>query len=108
MAEDTDNKIQEMQILEQSLQNLLMQKQAFQLELNETQAALKEIKNSGDDVFKIIGQLMIRSDKKKMQDELSNKEKLLGIRLKSLEKQETSLTEKLEQLREDVMKGMKK
>ena len=58
-----ENKLQEMQILEQSLQNLLMQKQAFQMELAETQSALKEIEKSGDEVFKVIGQLMIKTEK---------------------------------------------
>ena len=37
------NKIQEMQMLEQTLQNLLMQKQAFQMEFTETESALKEV-----------------------------------------------------------------
>ena len=51
--ENSDSKIQEIQFLEQNLQNLLMQKQAFQMELSETQAALKELENSGEEVFKI-------------------------------------------------------
>ena len=37
---ETGKKIQELQILEQNLQNLLMQKQAFQIELNEIENAL--------------------------------------------------------------------
>lgn len=96
-------KIQEMQILEQSLQNLLMQKQAFQMEISETQSALKEMETSGDEVFKIIGQLMVKSDKSKIKEELSNKEKMLDLRLKTLEKQENSLSEKLEELRSQIL-----
>jgi prefoldin beta subunit len=103
-----EDNIQEMQMLEQTLQNILMQKQAFQMELSENQTALKEVKISGDDVFKIIGQLMIKSDKNKMVDELQNKEKLLDLRIKNLDKQESSLTEKLEKIREEIMKDMKK
>ena len=102
------NKIQEMQILEQNIQNLLMQKQAFQMELSETKSALKEIENAKDDIFKIIGQLMIKADKNKVKEELSNKEKILGLRLSTIEKQEISLTEKLTSLREEVLKDVKK
>lgn len=102
----SQNNIQEIQFLEQNLQNLLLQKQAFQMELSETQAALKEIDSSGDEVFKIIGQLMIKSSKDKIKDELENKEKILSLRVKALEKQESSFTEKLEKLREDFMKLM--
>src|SRR3972149_6481387 len=77
-----DKKIQEIQMMEQNLQNLLLQKQAFQMELSETLAAKKEIDNAGEEVFKIIGQLMVKTDKEKVKSELANKEKLLGIRVK--------------------------
>ena len=42
-----NQKIQEMQMLEQNLQNLLLQKQAFQMELSETESALQAIADSG-------------------------------------------------------------
>jgi prefoldin beta subunit len=96
-----ERQIQEIQILEQNLHNLLLQKQAFQMEISETQAAKKEIKNS-EDVFKVIGQLMIKAEKEKVEEELLNKEKLLDLRIKSIEKQETSLAKKLDSLRKEV------
>lgn len=100
---DRDKKIREMQMLEQNLQNLLLQKQAFQMELSETKSALKEIGKSGDEVFKIIGQLMIKTEKSRIKEELSNKEKIITLRINSIEKQETSLTEKLEDLQKEVL-----
>ncbi len=103
-----NNKIQEMQILEQRLQNSLLQKQAFQMELAETASALKEIEKAGDEVFKIIGQLMIKSEKSKIKEELSNKQKILEIRLKSFEKQEDIFTNQLDKLREEITKSEKK
>jgi len=102
------NKIQEMQILEQNIQNLLMQKQAFDMELSETRGALGEIEKTKDDIFKLIGQLMIKADKNKVKEELSNKEKILNLRLSTIEKQETSLMEKLTSLQKEVMKDSKK
>jgi prefoldin beta subunit len=103
MAEK-DN-LQEMQIIEQSLQNLLLQKNTFQMELSETQSALAEIEKSGDEVYKIIGQLMIRAEKSKIKEELINKEKIIELRLKTIEKQEISFVEKLESLRDEIMKN---
>jgi len=85
-------KIQEMQVLEQNLQNLFMQKQSFQIEFSETQSALKEIRGSGDEVYKMIGQLMVKSDKEKIKEELTNKEKFLEIRLTSVEKEGVAMT----------------
>ena len=103
-----ENKIQEMQILEQRLQNSLLQKQAFQIEFAETASALKEIERAGDEIFKIVGQLMIKSEKGKIKEELLNKQKILELRIKSFEKQEASLSSQLDKLREEVTKSMKK
>lgn len=103
-----EKKIQEMQMLEQNLQNLFMQKQAFQMELSETDAALKEIEKAGDEVFKVIGQLMIKTEKAKMSEELSNKKKLLEIRMNAFEKQEKALMKKIEEIRDELMKSTEK
>jgi prefoldin beta subunit len=103
-----EQKIQEMQILEQRLQNSILQKQAFEMELAETSSALKEVEKSGDEVFKIIGQLMIKSEKRKIQEELASKSKILELRIKTLEKQENSLTEQLDKLRDEITGSMKK
>lgn len=104
---DKENQIQEMQILDQNLQNLTMQKQSFQIELSETQSALDEMEKSGEEVYKIIGQLMIKAEKSKIKDELYSKKKLLELKIKSFEKQEDILTEKLEKLRREIMKSVK-
>ena len=98
-----EKKIQEIQILEQSLQNILLQKQAFGMEISETQIALKEIESSEEDVFKIIGQLMIKTKKDSIIKDLSEKKKILDLRLKNLDKQESSLTEQIEKLRDEVI-----
>jgi len=103
-----ENKIQEMQILEQRLQNSILQKQAFQMELAETNSALKEIEKSGDEIFKIIGQLMIKAEKGKIHEELLGKQKILELRIKSFEKQENSLTEQLDKIRDELTKSVRK
>lgn len=101
-------KIQKMQFLEQNLQSILMQRQAFQMELNENIAALKEIKESKEDVYKIIGQLMIKISKEKIEKELNEKEKLIETRLKTLETQEEKLGEETNKLREEIMGSIEK
>jgi prefoldin beta subunit len=100
---DRDKQIQEMQILEQSVHQILLQKQAFQMELSETQAALKELEKSDDEVFKIVGQLMIKTKKSEIKDELLSKEKILKLRVDNLSKQEDSLTKKMEEIRDKIL-----
>ena len=102
-----ERKIQEIQILEQKLQNLIFQKQAFQIELAETDSALKEIEKAGDEIFKIIGQLMIKTEKSKIREELLDKKKILELRIKSFEKQENFLSEQSAKIRNEVTKSIK-
>ena len=78
ISEEKNKNIQELQFLEQNIQNIFFQKQAFQMELTETQSALREIENSQEDAYKLIGQLMIKVPKSKIIEELSEKEKLLN------------------------------
>jgi prefoldin beta subunit len=100
-----DESVQEIQFLEQGLQNILYQKQAFQMELSETKEALKELENSGDEVYKVIGQIMIRSEKSKIKEEMLIKIKIFELRMKNLEKQEVALTDRIEKIRDDGLKA---
>ncbi|MCR4327167.1 MAG: prefoldin subunit [Nanoarchaeota archaeon] len=102
------DKIQKMQFFQENLNAILMQKQAFSMELNETISALKEIKNSKEDVYKIIGQLMLKVPKEKIEDELNSKEKLIKMRLEKLEIQEEKLSEETKKIREEILKENKK
>jgi len=107
IEKETQEKIQHLQILEHNLQNFLLQKQAFQFELNETENALKEIEKTKEDVFKIVGQVMIKSSKAEIEKELKQKKDILDLRIKSLEKQESHFKEESEKLKEEVIKKIK-
>lgn len=103
MEKDTEKKIQELQVLEQNLQNILMQKQAFQFELNEVENALIELEKSSEEVYKIAGQIMIKCSKDELKKELDEKKHLLDLRLKSIDKQEVQISETAEKLREEIV-----
>ncbi|OYT35796.1 hypothetical protein B6U91_02450 [Candidatus Pacearchaeota archaeon ex4484_71] len=103
----TEDKIQELQILDQALQNILLQKQAFEMELAETRAAIKEVSNAGDSVYKSVGQLMMKKEKKEVEEELKNKEKMLQDKIERYEKQEKEISEKSGKLREEILSSKK-
>jgi len=107
MNENLAKKIQELQIIEQTVQSLMIQRQTFQLELNEMLSAIEELESAKDEVYKIVGQIMIKSKKETLEKDLREKKSLLEMRVKSIEKQEDSLKEKLEKLREEVMKEIR-
>ena len=103
----TENKIQELQVIEQNLQSIYAQKQAVQLELNETLNALDELKKSSDEVYRIISGIMIKSNKGNLVKELEEKSKLLDLRIKTLEKQEEIFERKSSEYRKEVAESMK-
>jgi prefoldin beta subunit len=107
LNKEIQEKVQELQILEQNLQALLMQKQAFQIELNETENALSEVSKVRDEVYRIIGQIMLKSDKQEIEKELKEKKDILSLRLRSIERQENLFKDKLEKLKQEVTKQIK-
>ena len=59
---DAEKKLGQLQLLEQSMQNLLMQKQQFQLQQVEIESALKELEKTKE-AYKIVGNIMVLSKK---------------------------------------------
>jgi len=89
----SQEKIQELQLTEQHLQSIHQQKNKFQTQLFETESAIYELANTKI-VHKIIGNVMVLADKDKIKKELLEKKEVLELRLKTIEKQEKTLTEK--------------
>lgn len=96
------NKIQQMQFLEQNLQNILMQKQAFSMEFSENEHAIKAVSDSNDKIYKVIGQLMIAQDKKDTIEELEQKKKLIESRIDALSKQEVLVSKELNRIKDEI------
>src|SRR4030043_477597 len=107
MNKETQNKINQLSMMEQNIQNFALQKQQFQVQLLELESAEKELKDSKE-VYKIIGSLMVSSDKAKLEKELAEKKEVLNMRIGSFEKQEVKLKDKAEALQKEVLEEMKK
>jgi prefoldin beta subunit len=107
MAENqSDEKLMQIQLLEQNMQTFLMQKQQFQIQLSEVDSALENIKGSSK-TYKIIANIMVDSDKTTLEKDLQQKKEVLELRIKSLEKQEEKIREKSEKLQKEVLGNMK-
>ena len=103
---ETEEKMKQLQIAEQSLQALMAQKQNIQVQLMEADSALKELSGAGE-AYKIVGNVMILSDKKKLEKELNEKKETAELRIKTLEKQEASTRERAESIQKEVLEEMK-
>jgi len=105
--QDTAKKIEELQSLEHNLQNFLNQKQAIQVELNEIENALTELKSTKGEVYKILGGIMLKSDVETLKKELLDKQKIIRLRIESVEKQENILEKKTKNLRSEINQSIK-
>lgn len=98
--------IDELQLTEHTLQNLSLQKQVFNLELLETRNALEELdKTENNEVYKLVGSVLVRANKEELKKELKRKVELLELRIKAIEKQEQELKEKLLKDRDTLLKS---
>jgi len=107
LDEETQRKIQELQFLEQNFQQLLMQKNAFSMESNETDLIITELEKTDGEVLRILGsQVAIKSTKEKVLGDMKKKKVLIDARMKSIDSQEKEFSEKIEGIRDEVMKKL--
>ena len=107
VSKETEQKIGQLQMFEQSLQNFLGQKQQFQVQLVEVESALGELENT-DKAYKIVGNIMVESDKNELKADLQSKREMLELRIKTMEKQESQVREKASKLQSEILKKIKK
>ncbi len=102
------DKIAQFQTLQGQLQMISMQKQQLFIQSAEIDNALKALEDvSGEKVYRAAGPLLIETTKADSEKKLKEDKELAGTRLKMIEKQETKLTEKLEELRSELQTMMK-
>ncbi len=106
MAQDTDQRIKELQLIEQNAQQYLMQRQQFQAQLTEIDSAIEEMKDS-EESYRIIGNIMVKTPKEKLKKDLAEKKEMFELRIKTLEKQEKKLKEKAKEIQAEVLDRMK-
>lgn len=105
--EETEEKLSQLQLLEQNLQNFLLQKQNFQAQLLEVESALGELEKT-DSAFRIVGNIMVASKKDELKKDLQQKKEMLELRIKNLEKQEEKIKEKASKTQAEVLKKIRK
>ncbi len=105
---DIQEKLNRMQQLQNMLQQLVVQKQRLELELTESDRALKTLEDTPSDakVYKSAGAVLVEKDKDIVVKELTERKEFLGLRSKVLVKQETNTRERLTQLQENLQKDI--
>ena len=99
-------KINQLQLLQQNLQNVLLQKQQFESQLAEIDSALNELQTT-EKAYKVLGHIMVASSKESLTKDLNDKKEVLLIRIKNFDKQEDSIKKNIESLQQEVVAELK-
>ena len=107
VPKDTEEKISQLQMFEQSMQSFLGQKQQFQVQLVEVESALNELEGT-EKAYKIVGNIMVETEKNELKADLQSKKEMLELRIRTMEKQEAQVREKASKLQSEILKEIKK
>ncbi len=108
VSKETEKDIAQLQVLEQNIQALMMQRQNFQMQLTEVENALKELESTKEKPFKLVGNIMVESTKEDLKKDLSSKKEVLELRIKNYESQEEKIKKKVEELQKSIMGSIEK
>ncbi len=106
---NVQERIARLQQLQNTMQQLLSQKQRIELDDADTEKALKTLEElpDGVKVYKSVGAVLVEKEKSNVIKELKEKKDFLEMRAKVLEKQEEKTKEKLQGLQETLQKDLK-
>ena len=101
-------KLTRLQQLQNTMQQLILQKQRLDLELSESEQALKTLEDVSSDakVYKSAGAILVEKKKDDVVRELKERREFLEMRSKVLVKQEGNTRERLTSLQESLQKEL--
>ncbi len=97
--------INQLQLLQQNLQSILLQKQQLQNQQAEINSALEGLMNT-EKAYKILGHIMIASPKEKLLQDLEDQNKMASLRLKNVITQEEKIKKSMEEYHKEELKKL--
>ena len=97
-----------LQQLQQTLQSILAQKQQVEMEKTEVEQTIAELQKTADEavIYKAIGSLLVKAEKPKVTEELSERKELLDTRSTVMARQEERIRSQIKEaqtkLQEDL------
>lgn len=108
MAQDIREMVNEFEKQRQTLMSVSMQRQQLQAIINGLDISLKELENTKESkVFKAAGAILVSRDTKEVKKELAEQKENNELRMKTLDKQEKNLVEKLNTLKTQIESAAK-
>ena len=97
-----------LQQLQQTLQTILQQKQQVEMEQAEIDQTLAELQKTADDavIYKAAGSLLVKAEKAKVSEELTERKDLLGTRSTVIARQEERMRSQLKELQTKLQQDL--
>ena len=108
LPQNVQERIARLQQLQNTMQQLLAQKQRLEVEQAETEKAINTLHETPDGakVYKSVGAVLVEKEKTLVVKELTERKEFLEMRAKVLGKQEEKTKEKLQGLQETLQKEL--
>lgn len=107
-GENAKNLISQFQNYQQQLQSILIQKESLKIQNMEIERAMEELNaTTQKTAYKITGQVMVSKSVEELKKELDETKENVDLRIKSLEKNEERINNKLKDLQEKIKEVMK-
>ena len=105
---NVQERIAKLQQLQNTMQQLLAQRQRLEAEMSESERALKTLEETPAEAktYRSVGAILIERDRETLMKELKERMEFLEMRKKVLEKQEDKTKEKLQDLQETLQKEL--
>lgn len=105
---EIQERLARLQQLQSTLQSLVLQKQRLDLELRETERALKTLDGvpPGTKAYKSVGAILVEKKKDELVNELSERKEFLEMRSKVISRQENKTRERLTSLQQRLQKEL--
>lgn len=98
--------INAIQLYNQQLQAVMIQKQTLLVQNREIESALEELDKNPEEVYKTVGPILVKSTKDDVVKELEESKEDFELKIKTLESQEKKITEKLKESQEKFREFM--
>jgi len=92
------------QQIRQQYQEIALQRRRLETQLSEAKSATEELEKlqSGEIVYKSVGNLMIRVDKEEAKKELAERIETLDLRIKVHQRQETKIVNRMKEMESKI------
>jgi prefoldin beta subunit len=101
---EAQEKIEDLQDLQETARNVAMQKQQAESTLSESETALDQLEDIDEEttMYQEVGELLVETEYGEAKETLEEKVDSLEVRVESLNKQETRVQERFEELQQEL------